>query len=278
MVLDVAALHAAARRPRPWETGDAVFWTQPHVAARCLETHLDPHTDQATRRPATVRATVDWICSTLDLGKGARLLDIGCGPGLYCRQFARRGLLVTGVDFSVSSIAYARAHAPGVTFVHGDYLEMDYHGDFDVVTLIYGDFCVLPNPQRDRLLGLVRRALRPGGRFVLDVFTREYVERDGFGSGWRVHPEGGFWDPDPHLVLDQSLHYPGAHAALERYLVLTGDGRITRYHIWKHYYSLAGIRRVLRHAGYRVDGHWADLTGKTHHSGSHWIGLVARVP
>ncbi len=44
----------------------------------------------------------------LGLGPGSRVLDLGCGPGLYAVRLARRGVRVLGVDASARSLAHAR--------------------------------------------------------------------------------------------------------------------------------------------------------------------------
>lgn len=52
-----------------------------------------------------------WIDS-LDLPAGARVLEVGCGPGMLCRHMGQRGLQVTGVDRSHRMLAAARRIAP----------------------------------------------------------------------------------------------------------------------------------------------------------------------
>src|SRR3989338_5739734 len=57
---------------------------------------------------------VDWLKSAAvqeffkRLKKGARVLDIGCGPGNKTKELIQRGYKVTGIDFSESMIEIAR--------------------------------------------------------------------------------------------------------------------------------------------------------------------------
>ena len=99
------------------------------------------------------------------------LLDLGCGPGLYCQRFARRGLTVTGLDLSAGSLAYARdvARKDGlaIEYIEANYLTLDVVESFEAVVMIYHDFSVLPDDGRDELLRRVRRALKPGGVFIV---------------------------------------------------------------------------------------------------------------
>ena len=44
--------------------------------------------------------------------KRGKVLDIGCGPGIHCRQFARLGFDVTGIDYSQAMIDAAVEFGP----------------------------------------------------------------------------------------------------------------------------------------------------------------------
>ena len=68
------------------------------------------------------------------LAPGMSLLDVGCGPGTITADLARLVApgRVVGVDVSAAVVEEARAAAPGVEFVAGDFRELDL-GRFDVV-------------------------------------------------------------------------------------------------------------------------------------------------
>ncbi|WP_335904748.1 class I SAM-dependent methyltransferase, partial [Salmonella enterica] len=76
---------------------------------RMLENHLSQDHDWASRRQIVIEQQVGWIARQLLVG--ARILDIGCGPGLYTHLLAERGYCCTGVDFSPASIEWARQQA-----------------------------------------------------------------------------------------------------------------------------------------------------------------------
>lgn len=265
-----------ARKPPCFEPGRLPFWDDPYIARQMLAAHLSPDTDAASRKPETIERSVAWIADRLGLQAGARLLDLGCGPGLYCVRFAARGFHVTGIDISENSIRYARAHDPHTTYIVGDYRALDETARYDAALLIYGDLCVLSDDDRDTVLRNVYRALRPGGRFVFDVTTPRQHDRLRGQTHWQVVEAGGFWRPGPHLVLLQTFDYPEHSTGLEQYIVIEETGAVSEYRIWTHYYTAEAITSVLEARGFAVEGLYADLTGTPYDPESEWVGVVAR--
>jgi 2-polyprenyl-3-methyl-5-hydroxy-6-metoxy-1,4-benzoquinol methylase len=107
--------------------------------------------------------------------RSAKILDLGCGEGSFLRELRRAGFRdVSGVDRSPEQVAIAaRQGEPGVRL--GDVLEEARGlatGSHDVIIA----FDVLEHLRREELLDLaenVRRALRPGGRWVIHVPNAE---------------------------------------------------------------------------------------------------------
>ena len=277
-VLNLPELIRCQEKPPVFSPGEPLFWTDPHIATQMLAFHLDPDSDAASRRPQVIQRSVDWMVQTLGLGAGDRLLDLGCGPGLYAARLARLGLRVTGVDFSQNSIDYAiraaRQDGLEIEYRCQDYLQLADEAKFDAAVLIYGDFCPLSPEQRARLLANVRRALLPGGRFVLDVSTPVLRRRAGLKNGWHAAPSG-FWKPGPHLVLEQGFAYEG-DIFLDQYVVLEQSGKISVYRNWFQDFTPETIRAELEASGFAVESLWADLAGAPYHPDSEWIGVVAR--
>jgi SAM-dependent methyltransferase len=271
------ALGRALARPEPFTPHDAPFWDDPHIARGMLAAHLDPGTDAASRRPETIARTVAHLATVLPVREGTRLLDLGCGPGLYATAFARLGAAVTGIDLSASSIAYAAdaagAAGLGIEYRLGDYTATPLGGPFDAAVMIYLDFGVLPDAPRDRLLDAVRGALRPGGAFALDVHGPAR-RRPPDASITVEREDGGFWRPGPHLVVETSYRY-GRDLDLSQCAVIDDDG-LTVYRIWDRAYSASGLRALLARHGLRLEAAWSDLAGAPYRRSSPTLAVVAR--
>ena len=221
-------LSSHLRRPEFYERTADRFWDDPHIASRMLAAHLDPTTDAASRRPEFMDRSAAWIASLVP--SGAALLDLGCGPGLYGRRFSDLGLQVTGVDLSASSIAYARAHDLSGDYRVLNYLALDVEAAFDIATLIWCDYGALTTDERLELLPRVARALKPGGLFVLDVFTPRYLAEITEGTSWHHHEEGGFFSPRRHLEFALTARY-GDRVGLHRHVIVEPEG-VRELNIW----------------------------------------------
>lgn len=269
------------QNPAPFTPGEALFWDDPHISSQMLAAHLNPDTEAASRKPATIDRSVKWLMETLGLKAGASVLDLGCGPGLYASRFARAGLQVTGLDYSHRSIAYAQSFASenklDIQYRYQNYLELNDEDQYEAAFLIYGDFCPLNPEQRVMLLRNVQRALKPGGKFVLDVTTRKHRQRYGNQKRWYA-TESGFWKPGPHLVLEEGFDYPEQSIWLDQFTVIEADGKLSVYRNWFQDYTPESILAELSQAGFSVERLRGDLTGIPYTPESEWIGLVTSRP
>ncbi len=241
------------QRPRLYRAGTHQLWTDEHIARQMLQVHLDPDDDGASRRHRVIDSTVDWLEATVLSSGPARVLDLGCGPGLYSQRLAVRGHDVTGIDISENSIEYARRAAQEaqlpIEYRLGDYTSLDLGSGYDVAILIYCDFCALTDRGRGQLLLNVHSALKPRGRFVFDVSTEALVKRKSVGRSW-YHEPGGFWAPEPYLALEETHHYAEDRVLLDQAVILTQSNEVRSYHIWHRYFSEPEITQLLGGHGF----------------------------
>ncbi|MFC6840911.1 class I SAM-dependent methyltransferase [Xanthomonas theicola] len=92
---------------------------------------------------------------------GERILDLGCGDGVLTARLAASGADVLGVDASPELVAAARARGVEAQVLDGHALAFEPR--FDAV---FSNAALHWMREPDRVLDGVRRALRPGGRFV----------------------------------------------------------------------------------------------------------------
>jgi SAM-dependent methyltransferase len=183
------------------------------------------------------------------------------------------------VDSSRRSIEYATNHAQenklNICYRCQNYLKLKDEDQYQAAFLIYGDFCPLNPEQRSTLLRNIHRALKSGGKFVLDVTTRQHRKRYGVRNSWYA-AEKGFWKPGPHLVLEHGFDYPEQSIWLDQYTVIEADGKVSVYRNWFQDYTPESITAELSQAGFAVESLWGDLTGIPHTAEGEWIGVITQ--
>lgn len=270
-------LYAALARPEPFFRGETNFWDEPHISEQILMAHLDPDVESASRRPEFIDASAAWIAAVAPPDRHGALLDIGCGPGLYAERLCDSGYLVTGIDFSRRSIAYAaqRVKETGraIEYRLGNYLAMDFRAAFDAAILIYCDFGALSPEEGARLLALIHRALRPGGKLVLDVFTPAKVAKFAERRTWEQYPDGGFWRPDAHCAIQGNYIYDDA-TTLEQ-TVVVAPGSVRPYYVWNRYFTPEGLAGELEHAGFHSLERFDTVAGKPWSGDAETLAMTA---
>jgi len=274
-----SSIFKRASKPPLFEPGETCFWDDPYISKSMLKAHLDQVHDGASRKVTEIEETVSYLISSGFLKTGDRVLDLGCGPGLYSSRLCREGMKVTGLDISERSINYARSHAEKtgleIEYKCADFFSIRYEGAFDVVLQVYGEICTFSDEKRDLLLSLIFRALKDEGIFIFDVSTRSLRMREGLRNRWYVS-EGGFWRPGKHLVLEEGFDYPENDIWLNQYIVADEDGSVKTYRLWLHDYSLETISRVIDHNGFKIEKVWNSLSGETYMENRDWIAIAAR--
>ena len=126
---------------------------------------------------------VQQVVTLLHPPDQASILDLCCGYGRHSMQLAQGGFQVTGVDISEKQIQHAReaarkAHAQ-LDFHVADARKLNFQGAFDLVLNMFVSFGFFDeeNENKEMLQG-VFRALKPGGKLLLDFWNREKEIRD----------------------------------------------------------------------------------------------------
>jgi SAM-dependent methyltransferase len=129
---------------------------------------------------------VEFLVRALGLKPGARVLDVGCGPGRHAHAMARRGITVHGVDISQRFVDLATENAPaGATFQRADARTMAFPDKFDAaISLCQGAFGLAGLPGTPApldpdgvVLARVAAAVRPGGVVAVSAFSAYFQVR-----------------------------------------------------------------------------------------------------
>ena len=132
---------------------------------------------------------VEHLAMLLDASPGDKLLDIPCGVGGQAASFAKRGCHVTGIDINPTLLEMARERAVN-TGVEVELIEQDmrhYDGGavFNAAFCVWGSFGYFDDEGNRQQLESVFRSLRPGGKFLLEIYPLETIMSNFIPRDWR---------------------------------------------------------------------------------------------
>ena len=102
----------------------------------------------------------------------ARILDLGCGTGMFLEELAGRNEIVIGVDSSMKMLDIARKRASGASLVCADADHLPFKDrSFDVVVSV----TLLQNvPEPVVTMKEIARVLKPGGISIVTSLKRKH--------------------------------------------------------------------------------------------------------
>lgn len=241
------------------------IWLDDHIAPKMLAAHLDSEFDGATRNSEYISQSMKWLTQKCPVQEFPKLLDLGCGPGIYAEKFCEAGYQVKGIDFSELSIAYAKNSAKekdyAIDYQCGDYLTADLGKEqYDVIVLIYCDLGVFSPTDRQRIFQKVYRALKPGGRFIFDVFTPQKYAAFEEANTWQVE-EDNFWTKEKCIHLSAQKTYPGTTTYLDQHYLLYPD-YFKEFFIWETVFAEEELLAELNKIGFASNEVCGDLRGR----------------
>jgi SAM-dependent methyltransferase len=193
---------------------------------------------------------ITFIIAALKLEPGDELLDLASGSGVHGVRLGEHGIGVTGVDISPSLVAHGNelareAGVDGVAFIVGDMREPPCADTFDSVTILSQSFGFFGLEDDMAVLRAVRAALRPGGRFLLDLNEPADLQRT------RIH----WTEVDGGFLLTDARYDPVSCVRTATFRYIDREGRINvaeepeRIRV----YNVPELTQMITAAGLRLD-------------------------
>ncbi len=228
----------------PWHENPA-FWES-------LEGVLFP--------PETVAAAgeeLDALCSLAGIEPPGRVLDVPCGVGRHAVELADRGFDVTGVDATAAYLDTARQRADDagvdVEFEEADMREFRRPEAFDAVVNAYTSFGYFEDRADDRRTARnLHDSLRPGGRLVMSLTSKEVVAREFQERTWSERD--GTYLLEEHAVRDD-------WSRMENRWVVVDDGETREFAVSHRLYSARELSELLRDIGFGTVDVYGDYEG-----------------
>jgi SAM-dependent methyltransferase len=203
--------------------------------------------------PEVLEPAVDRLAALAD---GGRALEFAVGTGRVAVPLAERGVPVTGIELSRPMVAQLRAKVDEATVpvVVGDMATAAAPGEYSLVYLVFNTISnLLTQAEQVACFRNAARHLRPGGRFVVELWVPELRALPPGKQATVFHSEAGYVGLDTYDLLEQrvvSHHF--------RF----GDGRTAELFRSPHRYVWpAELDLMARLAGFERESRHADWSG-----------------
>jgi SAM-dependent methyltransferase len=197
----------------------------------------------------------------LELKAGARILDLCCGQGRHSVLFARRGLQVTSLDLNTGylDLAQQSARAANVTIetIAADMRQIPFQNQFDAIVNMYSSFGYLESEVEDlKVLKSAAKAIRPGGRLMLDMLNREWAVANYVQNDWHSGSDGTLY------VERRDLDLASSRMHVKFTIIGPHGGRrdSVGHHI--RLYTLTETTRLLQQVALNVTGVFGGFDGE----------------
>ena len=144
--------------------------------------------------PERAQREVGFVNRTLNLPEGARILDLCCGHGRHTVELAAAGYSMVGQDLSATFLDLAKDAAAArdlqIQFVRADMREIPFEAEFDAVINMFTAFGYFDDAENQKVLDAVARALKPGGKLLIDLLNTLRIIRDFLPQSWDELPDG----------------------------------------------------------------------------------------
>ncbi|MBN1916954.1 MAG: class I SAM-dependent methyltransferase [Verrucomicrobia bacterium] len=220
-----------------------------------------------------------FIRRALGLRKGQRLLDVPCGAGRTSLAMAKLGIEVTGVDLrsKFTNRAKRRFRKEGLlgTFLVGDMRELDFREEFHAVVNWFTSFGYFSEAENLDVLGRFSRALRPGGKLLVDTANRERVLRHFVAKVTTPLPAA---PGRPAGTVTQRCRWNRRYERVEAVWTLRRGRRQAVCPMHVRFYTPAQYRRLFERVGLEFDAIHGSWTGDAYSRSSPRMIVVARKP
>lgn len=224
------------------------------------------------QRLAAAPVEVEQILRLVDLGSGASVLDLCCGPGRHSLELARRGFRVTGVDRTTSYLEKARANAKkeklAIKFVQDDMRCFCQPDTFDAAIMMFTSFGYFSDPAENRqVLANVFRSLRAGGVLIMDMMGKEVLAR--------IFRERDWVEIDDVILMEERTVGKDWNWIETKWILLKGKERKEfKFSLWLC--SARELSQLLGDCGFGPAAIYGDLEGAPYDQKAKRLVAVAR--
>ena len=128
-----------------------------------------------------------------------------------------------------------------IDYVNQNYLEYITDKRFDLITMIMCDYCALSPLQREKLVQIFHKLLKPNGSILLDVYTLEAYKKREEQLVYEINSLYGFWSSKKYYGFLNIFKYEEKKVVLDKYTIVEEDKNRVIYN-WLQYFSPESLK------------------------------------
>jgi SAM-dependent methyltransferase len=218
------------------------------------------------------------IPKLLEMKPGESILDLACGFGRYSLPLAKLGYSVTGIDLNPSFIEEASTKASemdlNVQFKCVDMREYIEPERFENIIIMYNSFGYFQDPEDDRkVIENCYQSLKPGGKLILQVVTRDFVVAFRFNRKSR----DWFEDSDGTIRLEETTVNDDWTWRTTKWILIKGSER-REYTYGMRLYSTSEYIDLFTSSGFINPKTFGGISGRPYDKEKDHLVLVVHKP
>jgi SAM-dependent methyltransferase len=216
--------------------------------------------------PERTREEVEFLERALRLTYQDSVLDVACGHGRHANLLAAEGFSVTGCDNNPRYLEYAaeQAEEPAPTYDRKDIRELDYQEEFTAAYCFFSSFGYYDDATNFQVLQNISRALKPGGRFLLDLQNRELYTGD--APFYQEFSEFELEGKPAALLMQTTFDILTSRVSVRQRLHHSGLAETMNFNV--RLYAHSELTWLFRQAGLVVTDSYGEIDGSEYSSAS----------
>jgi SAM-dependent methyltransferase len=225
---------------------------------------------QEARPDEEISAEIRSMVRLLGLREGDRVLDVPCGSGRHSALLASAGCKVTGLDISEPLLRKARedtaASGMSIEYQQGDMRALPWRDQFDAAVCLWGSFGYFDDEGNAAYLRAVFRALKPGGRFLIDTPIVETVL-----PGYRASD----WTQIGRTMLLETRRYDHINGRIDRSWTMMQGKKVEKRTLSMRLHTYRELCNMLCAAGFASCEGYSTLAGAPYALGGDRVYMLA---
>jgi len=257
-------LFKVLKTPSRFEASPNNIWTNEKISPFIFQSHFNDSVYGGSKNKNFVKNSVDFIHDVGKSHKCSKILDLGCGPGIYSIPLSKLGYDVTGIDISEKAIQHANnlAHEQNLDTKHfkEDILKLRIEEKYDMSLLLYEIYSTFSKKQREILLKKIWDGLTESGLFILDVPTNIRYQKQNSLKVWDFYEKDELFIQYPHYLFF-SIEKFSNELLLHHSVFCFENEEIVNCYDWIQCFNELSIHEELQAYGFNILGTFSNLCG-----------------